>query len=586
MVAQLKSKPVRPKANKASSSIGKRAAIIIIFVTCLVIFANSINNHFVFDDSEVIVTNNAITSLANIPIILGLTTGKPYYRPLRTASYTLDYFFSGLDPTAYHIFNITYHAIASVLVYLIVLFLLGSHRAALIAGLIFAVHPVQTDSVTYLSGRRDVLCGLFYFLGFYYFLKFRENSKGKYLVIVFLSYVLAMASKEMAVTLVGIFFVYDFLTNIEQGPFFSRIFRGLKDTLVKHRYFYPPLFLLGSAFVVYKVVVKSPSHAAGYYGGSILNNVATVARVVVHYVKLLLFPLTLNADYSYNAFPASRSILEPAVLFSLAILFLLGGLIVYCMTEKKKWFAFSGLWFFVTLLPVMQIFPHHELLAEHYLYIPIFGFALLLALLFEKTFTLFTSRTSVVYIVLVMLLFLLSVRTIIRNRDWKDDLTLWTKTVQTSPDCVRARNNLGRALNNEGDFSAAIDQFRHAVQVKPDYAEAYCNMGVAYSVLGLAEQARSSFRKAIELNPEFDEAYYNVGLLDAQNGNLTEAIESFKKAIEFNSKLVSAYFNLGLAYLKTADRANAFIQFKRVLELSPDSPVAEKTKSILATLRE
>jgi len=118
----------------------------------------------------------------------------------------------------------------------------------------------------------------------------------------------------------------------------------------------------------------------------------------------------------------------------MAILLLLGGLIVYCLTKERKWFAFSGLWFFVTLLPVMQIFPHHEMLAEHYLYIPISCFALFFALVFEKT--------------AVLLLF--SARSIARNNDWKDDLTLWTKTVQTAPDCAKARSNSGKALNNEG----------------------------------------------------------------------------------------------------------------------------------------
>ena len=548
------------------------------------IFANSIGNQFVFDDSENIVTNNAITSLSNIPTILGLTTGKPYYRPLRTASYTLDYLFSGLNPTAYHIFNITYHGIASILVYLIVLLLLGSQRAALIAGLIFAVHPVQTDSVTYLSGRRDVLCGLFYFLGFYYFLKFRADKQKRYLIVVFFAYVLAMASKEMAVTLAGIFFVYDFISNIEQGPFLNRIYRAIKNTFVKNRYFYPPFFLLGLAFVVYKVILKNPSHAAGYYGGSILTNFATVTRVIVHYIKLLVFPMTLNADYSYNAFPASRSIFEPDVLFSIAVLFVLVGLIVYCLTEKKKWYAFSGLWFLVTLLPVLQIFPHHELLAEHYLYIPIFGFVLFLALLLEKAFALFKTRTAAVYAVFATLFVLLSARTIVRNNDWKDDLTLWAKTVQTAPDCARAHNNFGRALNDEGELSTAIDQFQRAVQIRPNFAEAYCNMGVSYSVLGLTDKARFNFRKAIELNPKFAEAYYNVGLLDAKNGNPAEAIESFKKAIEQNPKFVEAHYNLGLTYMKMTDKANAMKQFNRVLALSPDSALAEITKTILAKL--
>jgi len=575
---------VTKKSN--SFSFGKGTAICFILLICFAVFANSIGNQFVFDDSENIVTNQAITSLRNIPDILGLTTGQPLYRPVRTVSYTVDYFFSGLNPVGYHLFNIFYHGLASVFVYLIVLLLIGNARAAFFSAIIFAIHPIQTDSVTYLSGRRDILSGLFFLMGFYYFLKYRQEPRKKYIPVVSLCYVFAILSKEMAVTLPAIFFLYDFIRNLKEGTFFKRIYSALRDVFLQHKYVYVSLFSLAIVFTAFKVFYHNPSQAVGYYGGSFLNNMLTVSRVFTHYLQLLFFPFTLNADYSYNAFPASHSLYGLSELLSLAILLAIFVCILKTLTLRNKYFAFCGLWFFITLLPVSHIFPHHELLAEHYLYIPMFGFALMIALTFEKAFSLWAKRTRLIYVVFTTLVILLSLRSVTRNNDWKDDLTLWTKTVGTAPECARARNNLGRALNNEGEPSKAVDQFQQAIRIRPNYAEAYCNMGVAYSLLGLKERVRTSFERAVEINPRFAEAYYNLGLLYAQNEELTTAIELFKKAVQMNPGFISAHYNLGVAYMKMADQTKALEHFRRVLKLNPDPSVTEKTKTLLAKLAE
>lgn len=567
----------------AAFPIKDGAAIFLIAVVVFIVFANSIGNQFAFDDKQIIVQNHLITSLKNIPRILGLTTGHIAYRPIRDISYTIDYFFFGLNPVGYHLFNIFYHVVASIFAYLALALLTKNDRIALLGALLFAVHPVQTDSVTYLSGRRDVLCGLFYLMGFYYFLKYRQQARYKYILIAFAAYLLGMFSKEMAVTLPAIFFAYDFVMNLQQGSFYKKIPSTIHKVFIKYKILYPGLFAVAGLFVFYKVVINNPSHAKGYYGGDFSNDMLTMATVFAHYIKLLVFPLTLNADYSYNAFPVSTSLFEPATFFSVLLLLALFALIVVLLTERNRLLAFGGMWFFITLLPVAQIFPHHELMAEHYLYIPVFGFVVVVAILFDRALAVLPQRRAI-YAGFMLVAVLLSVRTIVRNGDWKNDLTLWTKTVATSPNCARARNNLGRALNAAGDPAAAILQFQEAIKIKPDYPEAYCNLGVAYAKLDRHEQAKAQFEKALHLDPRFGPAYYNLGVYFAGKGEPQKALPLFQKAIAIQPGFISAHFNLGVAYDKLDDKHRALEQFRQILTMNPDPVMMQQSKIMISKL--
>ena len=189
--------------------------------------------------------------------------------------------------------------------------LAGDGRVAFLAAAIFALHPVHTDSVTYLSGRRDILCTLFYLAGFYCFLCYRQNRKRILIVATFIFYILSLGSKEMGVTLPALFFCYDLIQNfsIKRGTidraYFKELFAASKKSITQSRYLYGLLFLGAMAFSYYKVFVKSPSYQTTFYGDSLFTTFLTVGRILVHYMKLLVYPVNLNADYSLNAFPLS-----------------------------------------------------------------------------------------------------------------------------------------------------------------------------------------------------------------------------------------------------------------------------------------
>ena len=583
-------------------------ALFLLLILPFILYWNTLHNDFVFDDMPLIWGSKIIPTLNTVYDIVNLFTQKYGYRPIRTLSYAIDYRFSGTGPVSYHVSNIIYHAITVLLVYLVSLSLIPQKTTALVAALIFAVHPVHTDSVAYLSGRRDILFALFYLAGFWCFLKHRKKNLLIYLISALVLYLLSIGSKEMGVTLPIVFFMYDALNQLPQTGTGSPLFpikdagRALKKTFRQHKYFYGTFFLCALCFSIYKIFIYPSSHQEGYYGGSVAVTMLTVGRILVHYIKLLLLPVKLVADYSYDAFPLSHSIQEWQTFCSFALLLFL-VLVLVKMLPRNKWIAFGGAWFFVTLLPVCHIIPHHELLAEHYLYLPSYGFCLTAALLITP---LLKDRrcAAVTFSCLFLIITFFSLRTIDRNRDWKDGMTLWRATVKTVPRCARAQNNLGFYYLNAKQYREAMAHLTAATEIKPGYAEAYNNMGLVFSAQGDQERAINLFIKAFKLNAKYYDAIYNManalerkghynsairfyelitrkkprspeihnnlGVVLQKKGQLEEAREHFSKAIIIDPDNVEARNNLGVWYNSQGRYNEAIEEFKQALRVKPD----------------
>ncbi len=526
------------------------AALMLLSFAC---YANSLNNSFVFDDALVISGNPGIRGITNIPRLLGVSTGHVSYRPIRMISYALDYTLNetvwwrlggcegpdkGLCPVGYHIANIAYHLLTTLLVFLVVVRLAGTHRAAFLAAALFALHPVHTDSVTYLSGRRDILFTLFYLAGFYFFLRYRQDKKRLAIPASCACYLLSMGSKEMGVTLPLLFLAYDLITHFNHAGgsgspgYWQALVASAKKCFMQSYALYLLTFLGGLAYGYYKVFITSPSLQFSYYGNSAYITFLTVGRILVHYIKLLLYPVRLNADYSYNAFPLSASWHEPSTMFSFALLLLLGYAALR-LTARHKMVAFGMVWFFIALLPVCHIFPHHELLAEHYLYLPSVGFCLAAALAAERALAQ-GRRSLLITGCLLTVAALFACRIWDRNRDWSNAITMYQKTVTTAPQCARAQNNLGNALARAGRLEGAIASYEQALAVKPAYPDALNNLGIVYLRSGAADEAITTYMKALALTPNHTRVHYNLANAYREKGLFDQAIAAYIKMLQIN----------------------------------------------------
>jgi len=564
----------RDKRGVSRWSSPRLGAILLLAAVTVAVYYNSLTNEFLFDDLQTIVELQGPGSPGGFNELFRLLSGKTAYRPIRSASYAFDYALSGLDPWGYHLSNIAYHALSVVVTFLIAQGLFARMRPALFTALLFAVHPIQTDSVTYLSGRRDVLSGLFVLVGFYAFLRYRQTGRRGNLLLAGVAYSLAFFSKESGIILPLLCFGYDViacanLTARRVGLRFIReLWAAARAAFRRGWPLYLPSAVVAAGLAYYVLVLVRATPQRSYHGGSLWFTLLTEARVVLHYIKLLIVPLTLNADYSHNAFPVTTSWTDPRALAAVVILAALGYGVLACMRTRPV-AAFGGAWFFIALLPVSQIVPYHEMMAEHYLYVPSVGFFLLVAALADPLLDRPRLAPALSAAGLAAL-FLLSLRTVWRNADWKDELTLWSKTVQTAPQAARARNNLGAAYLRRGQPARAEEQLEAALQIRPDFAMAHANLGKIYLDREDLERAEQKLSAAIQLTRHETIPRLWLGAVYARKGEMSKAEAQFRAATSKPPYDAYAFNNLGTLFAKSGRMAEAEVAYKEALRRMPN----------------
>ncbi len=576
------------------------------------LYADSLLNGFAFDDHYLVETNLQFRSIDGLAQLFR-SGGWLTYRPLRTASYAIDYALFGLNPSGFRAFNILYHALNGVLVFTVLRTILGVTRPALLAALLFIVHPVQTESVAFISGRRDILFTLFYLTGFYGFVRYRATGRVRWLCLTGISYYLGLLSKEMAITLPLLCLGYDLVRSMPDGGEGGwTSWTALREAGLRlwrdHRRLYLVIGTIFSAVAYYFVALFRVTQRFDLWGGGLWPTLLTSVTIMGHYLTLLLWPVTLNVDYSFNAFPVPETLLDSRVLMAIAVM---GGSwwAIWRSLANHRWAAFGGLWFFVTLLPVAQIIPHDEIVAEHYLYLPSIGICLAAAMLAEGLRERVRQRRAVTAVFGLVVL-LLGFRTVIRTRDWKDDLTLWTKTVRTAPASARARRNLGRLYMIRGRRQEAAQEFREALRIAPNDAGTWNNLGVMLLELGNLDGAEQAFTGALRLNTlpldvrinlgivslrrgqvKQAEAYFlaalasaqlapsqraqalnNLGMVRATQGRSAEAEQAFKEAVTLEPGYADARRNLGLAYLEKGQMQAGIAELEEAVRYKATDP--------------
>jgi len=562
------------KPRPAGGWLGRQSiALLILLMAVAVVYANSLDNEFLFDDIETIVELHR-PGAGPFDQIKALLVGGSAYRPVRSASYAMDYAISGLDPWGYHLTNIALHGLSAICVYLIARILFASPLAALLAALLFAVHPIQTESVTYLSGRRDVLSGLFVLAGFYTFLRYRQSDRLRDLVLTILLCPLAFFTKESGIILPLLCLGYDVVSRIRKsGPDgevsgIRAVWAAVSAAVREGRWFYLPAGALTGALAFYVLFLVRGTWQRDWHGGSLEMTLLTMARVFLRYLALLLFPMTLNADYSYNAFPVTTSWADPTAWLAVAIW---GGLGVawYRLLLRRPPAAFGGLWFLIALLPVSQIVPHHDLMAEHFLYVPSVGVALLVAGLLEPVLSR-PRPSAAVATACILALSVLAVRTVVRNTDWKDELTLWSKTVRTAPEAAMARNNLGAAYLRRGQLSQAEEHLAAAVAIRSDLAVAHSNLGKLFLDRGDLARAEEELGRALAMQSRDTISRLWLGAVYLKQGKATEAEAQFQQALIHPRSAAYAHNNLGVLLANRDQLAEAESAFREALRLMPN----------------
>ncbi|MBT4483474.1 MAG: tetratricopeptide repeat protein [Candidatus Latescibacteria bacterium] len=540
-----------------------------------IIYSNSFDCSFHFDDYYNITENNAIRNIENVNAIWNFINR----RFVGIFTFALNYHFHHLDVFGYHVFNVVIHIASSFLVWWLVILTLSTpvmqkeristykRLLALGCGLLFLSHPVQTQAVTYIVQRVTSLASLFYFASLCFYLKARLTEKKYQRILLFLSSaltaLLGIFTKEIVITLPFSILLYEIYFLRTEDKSVVTIFKKKKFWLslipfVLFILIIPYLFSFKISSIF--VTVSSQRHLDPPLTPVIYF--MTQFRVIPYYIKLLFVPLNQNLDYD---FPASLSFFEPytflGFLFLAALIFT-----AIRMFSRYRLASFGILWFFLTL-SVEAIKPLGNVIFEHRLYLPMFGFSLFFVSILYHLFRERNARTAVIFFTALIIFF--SILTYERNKVWKDDITLWSDVVKKSPDKARPYLNLGRAFYHAEKDDDAINHYRNALRLNPQYTDAYNNLGNALVRQGKIDESITEYRRALSLDPYYPELYSNLGAALYRQGKTEEAIQVYQKALSSNIRNVELHFNLGLALSKQGKLERAVEHLKNALDIEP-----------------
>ena len=561
----------------------KLVPILLIILLSFVSYFNIFQNKFVWDDHIFILDNPDIRSFSNLPLFFSQDVDD-LYRPLRSLHYTFVYSIAGKNEFFYHFNSLFFHTIISILVYIIIYEIINKNNIALISALIFVTHPIHTGRVTNITAGFDLFGIFFMLLAFYFYIKYSNNIKdqsnkinflkSKYLLLSLLIYLLAVFSSEETIVLPLIIILYEFCFNREK---FSK--NSIKNNIKK----YFPFFLIALFYIVVRFFVLGfRGRIEEYLAGSFFLTMLTMLKVYVYYIYLLIVPVNLTL---FREVEAVSSLLDFKVLISALILI---SIIFFTLRyNKNKIIFFSVFWFFITLLPFSNLLPLQVFMAERYLYVPLIAFSLLLSYLI---FTIYNFQLKKIknknkinqgiVILIVLLLSFYVFSTVSRNNDFKDNLTLWSKTVATNPENSRAHDNLGFTYEMAGDTKNALAEFEKSVELQPDNFMALGNLGVAYAKLGRYNESLVTLKKSIEIR-KYHKTYDKLGLVYVELNDEEKAIEKFEEAIKINSRYAKAHNDLATVYGRIGEFDLALLEFNEAIRIDKDYADAHYNLGIL-----
>lgn len=523
-------------------------------------YGNSLHNQFVtWDDIGLIIENPDITKINTTTIKNVFSRYDPeLYVPLTFVSYQADYALGGgLNSTVFHATNLFLHIANALLVAVMLYALLGSGWLCIGLGLLFLLHPLNTEAVAWASARKDVLSTLFFLLSLLFYLMSRSGSSyTRSIVLSVVLFALGLLSKVMVISLPVILVLLDWL----EGRSFTK--NSLFEKL--------PFFVLALAFGVVALFGKATVLASS----TPWQKVLMAARSSFFYIWKFFVPTSLTFAYPYNGI---INFSQPLFIISFVLLFCI-AVFLWKIHRKQRLLVFAFLFYFITLLPTFTNFTKGGdmyIASDRYAYIPMIGLLLglgyILQLWLESSKSAKTQQdrlrmTSVgISGVAVLFVFMAS----FQASTWKDSTSLYAHAIQLYPEARAAHHNLGMEYLREGNAEAAIKAFNAASAIKDDI-RTRVNKGAALVMLGKVAEARKEYEEAIKMNPDDPDAYYGLGNIEYKNKNYEPAIRFYVQALERKPDYTKALNNLGGLYLELRQWDNAIEILEQSLKYYPD----------------
>jgi tetratricopeptide (TPR) repeat protein len=539
-------------------------------IVCVGLYAyhNSLRGPFVFDDVAWIRDNPTIRQL-------WAAVASPQGRRIVNLSLAVNYALGGLNVWGYHVVNLAIHILGALVLYGVVrrTLLCASLRErygdeagwlALAVALIWVVHPLQSESVTYLMERSESLMGFFFLLTLYCVTRgaMSSDQRGWYAAAI-VSCALGMGSKEVMVVAPLTVLLYD-------RTFLSRSFR---EALRARAALYAGL---SGCWLVLVGLVASRFNANVGFGLSVTpwEYARTQPGVIVHYLRLSFWPSPLVLDY-YD-WPVART--AATVVPAGALVFALLVATIWALRYRPS-VGFLGGWFFLILAPTSSVLPIiTEIAAERRMYLPLAAVIVLVVIGWHMAFGGICGRLGwesgrrriVEVAVLATMVAALAQLTVRRNEDYRSEVSLWTDVVAKRPNNARGYYNLGYALTTQGKLDEAIAHYSEALRINPAYAEAHNNLGNALTTQGKLDEAIAHYSEALRINPNSAQAHNNLGNALARQGKLDEAIAHYSEALRIYPADAEAHNNLGYALTTQGKLDEAIAHYSEALRIRPN----------------
>lgn len=550
--------PMQVQSMPARRRFNARWAAGLIALAALAAYLNSFSSPFVFDDLPGILDNATIRHLGTAFSPPANTTANG--RPIFNLTLALNYALSGTRVWSYHATNVAIHILASLVLFGIVRRTLARFApdqagwAAFAAALIWAVHPLQTESVAYVIQRAESLMGLFYLLTLYFFIRGAEVEKpGAWFAAAFLSCLFGMGTKEVMVSAPVIVFLYDR----------TFIAGGFRAAWRKRRWLY---LALSSTWLALAYLVVSTDSRSGTYGSGIgvtwWGYVLTQFPAILRYLELSVWPHPLVFDYGTEWVGHPWTVAPQAVaviLLAAAALFALW---------KRPALGFLGVFFFATLAPTSLLPNNRQTMAEHWMYLSLAPVVILEVLAAER---IWGARGLIACAALAAALACLTAR---RNQLYHSGLALWSDTVAKRPDNSYAHDNLGNQLKALDRLPEAIAEYETSLRLKSDYPETQNNIGVVLMQSGRPTEAIAHYETAIRLASGQPEPQCNLADALARGGRPREAIAHYEAAVRLRPDYFDAWLNLGVCLAGAGRVAEAAASEMSALKVRPNSPEA------------
>jgi tetratricopeptide (TPR) repeat protein len=560
---------------------------ILLALVAIIPFAQTLSNPPVLDDGWAVVDNplvqgglkNAVRIFTSSYNYGGTETTGGLFRPFTTLTFAANYAVHARHPFGYHFVNLILHVVASLLVFFLALRLAEAtmpSRApwvAIIAGVLFAVHPAHVEAVAPIVGRKELLSAIFALSAL--ITAFSgcglHRSMKRFVATVTLLALGILSNEGTAVTPL-LYAIIAFAIPQAAGISGQPALRNAdgRRALIQIAAVSSALFLSLLPYLILHGMPRGVPLEAQWFAGIPRSTVFyTTARILAEYMRILSFPAFLGTDFAYAA--RVQLIQTPGIDLFLAISAWLPLLIVSLSLLRRYPLPSAGiLWFFTALLPVLHIFPIGVLMAERLLYLPSVGFCIAAGALIGSI-----RRTPAVVAVTLILVVSFGIRSAIRSADWGSDVALWESELPKAPLDVVVNNNLAVAYSARGEFAKAMKPLETAIRVAPRYWRAYVNMGIAAQGLRDLPLAHKAFLQAIQIAPKQSAPYFFYAKFLADQGDLDRAIDMLTRARYIAPEEARIATAQGQCLTRLGRTTEARAAFKAALAIDPANAEAQ-----------